>query len=86
MAKMYANIPFEIISDSNLTPNSKILYGVIKGLTYKDGYCYASNKYLGKILEVDTRTITRLVSNLINNNFIRAKYYDQTKRSIYIVK
>ena len=55
----YAVIPATILFDKELKPNEKLLYAVITALSNKEGYCYASNTYLGE------RTVINMYNNFI---------------------
>ena len=39
-------IPGDVLEDDNLPDGAKILYGKIARLSYKNGYCWASNEAL----------------------------------------
>ena len=65
----YAVIPSTILFNNDLKPNEKLLYAVITVLSNKEGYCYASNAYLGKLFNVIPHTISIWVSNLKNKGF-----------------
>ena len=66
----YAVIPSTILFNNDLKPNEKLLYAVITVLSNKEGYCYASNAYLGKLFNVVPHTISIWVSNLKNRGFL----------------
>ena len=74
MYEKYSKIPLSIKNNKNLSSNAKLLYGDIQLLCYKNGFCFASNKHLGDILSVTERTITRLLSELEKNNYIKIEY------------
>ena len=59
----YAVIPATILFDKELKPNEKLLYAVITALSNKEGYCYASNTYLGDLFNVVPHTISIWVSH-----------------------
>jgi DNA-binding MarR family transcriptional regulator len=80
----YIVIPEKILNNKELCINAKILLAKINLLSYEKGYCYASNKYLGNLIDVSSRTITRLISELKNANLITIKYSDDNERRIYI--
>ena len=84
MYEKYSKIPLSIKNNKNLSSNAKLLYGDIQLLCYKNGFCFASNKHLGDILSVTERTITRLLSELEKNNYIKIEY-SRNKRKIYLV-
>lgn len=83
MSNNYIKIPINILEDENLSSNAKILYGRLKLLSHKDGYCFASNNHLANLLKVSTRTITRLIKQLELYNYIKIVYSTQYKRKIY---
>lgn len=66
----YAVIPSSILFNKELKPNEKLLYAVITVLSNKEGYCYASNAYLGNLFNVIPHTISIWVSNLNRKGFI----------------
>ena len=67
----YSIIPDVVLFSEKLSSNEKVLYSVILSLSNKEGYCYATNKYLGKLFNVNNRTISRWISKLRTQNFIR---------------
>ena len=82
MYDKYSKIPRYII-ESKLCSNAKLLYGEISLLCYKEGFCYANNKYFSKQLKLTERTITKLLGLLDDANFIRLEYC-KNKRKIYL--
>lgn len=66
----FAVIPATVLFNNELKPNEKLLYALITALSNKEGYCYASNKYLGEKLGVDPKTITSWLADLRKFNYI----------------
>lgn len=66
----FAVIPATVLFNNSLKPNEKLLYALITALSNKEGYCYASNKYLGEKLGVDPKTITSWLADLRKYNYI----------------
>ncbi len=66
----FAVIPATVLFNNSLKPNEKLLYAMITALSNKEGYCYASNRYLGEKLNVDPKTVSSWISNLRNNGHI----------------
>lgn len=66
----YSVIPATILFNEKLKPNEKLLYAIITSLSNKEGYCYASNKYLGEKLGVDHVTVSRWITDLRRNNYV----------------
>ncbi len=59
--------------------------GYISLLCHQNGYCYATNSFLGKTLKVTPRTITRLIRELKDANLITISYTEDRIRRIYLV-
>lgn len=66
----FAVIPATVLFNNSLKPNEKLLYALITALSNKEGYCFASNKYLGEKLGVDPKTITSWLADLRKYNYI----------------
>ena len=66
----FAVIPATVLFNNELKPNEKLLYALITALSNKEGYCYASNKYLGEKLGVDHKTVSRWIANLRRYNYL----------------
>ena len=69
----YAIIPAEVRYDKNLKDKAKLLYGEIVALSNKDGYCYASNKYFSDLYGISTTTVSLLIKDLIDKNYITSE-------------
>lgn len=66
----YAILPAAVRYDKNLTANAKLLYAEITSLTYKTGYCYASNEYFAGIYETSQRSIQIWMQQLEEAGYI----------------
>ncbi len=70
-------IPTHILSDLQISPTAKLLYGVIDSFQRKSGVCYATNDRLAQELaNCSERTVCRCVAELKDAGFI---VIDQTK-------
>ena len=78
----YSIIPTEILFNKDLKANEKLLYAIIYSLSNKEGYCFASNKYLAKKLGVNYKTISSWISNLRNKKYISTKIITNEKKQI----
>jgi len=67
----YAVIPADVRYDDRIPANAKLLYGEISALIGAEGYCFASNQYFSKIYGMSNDTITRLITKLEQNGYIR---------------
>ena len=63
-ASLYAVIPASVRYDARLTPNAKLLYGELSALTMTEGYCWATNQYLGDLFKLSKDTAYRLLKQL----------------------
>jgi len=69
----YMVIPATVWNDEQLTANAKLLYGHISTLSHKSGECWASNEYFAKVLDIEERSIRRLIDLLEERNHISKK-------------
>ena len=77
----YSVIPATVLYNKDLKANEKLLYAIITSLACKEGYCFASNKYLAEKLS--------WISDLRDKNFvivelIRNENKQIIQRRIYI--
>ena len=79
----YVEVPMIALLDNDISSTSKLLMGLITTLTMKEGFCYASNKYLSNLLKVSRRTITSCISSLKRKNYIKVEN-DPNMRKIYL--
>jgi len=79
----YVEVPMIVLLDNDISSTSKLLMGLITTLTMKEGFCYASNKYLSNLLKVSRRTITSCISSLKRKNYIKVEN-DPNMRKIYL--
>lgn len=68
-------IPAEVIFNDNLTWREKGLFGFINNLaSNQEGYCWATNCYLGRCIEVRPETISAMISKLHNEGYLTLEY------------
>lgn len=84
----YAIIPANVRYDKELKDKAKLLYGEITALCNEKGYCWATNNYFANLYGVTKETISRLISNLANKDYVRVEIIYEGKqiieRRIYI--
>lgn len=81
--RYFVAVPRIILNDLSCSQTDKLLFGIINSLSNNKEYCYASNSYLAKELNVGTKTISNSLSNLKKLNYINIKY-EKDKRMIYL--
>jgi len=63
-------IPPAILCRKDLSANEKLLWGRINGLTTKEGYCFASNEWLGEQIGLSSSTVSDIISSLVRKNLL----------------
>ena len=81
----YAVIPASVRYNDKLTPNAKLLYGEITALCNEKGFCWATNKYFSDLYKVSEVSISKWVSQLKDEAFIRTETDHDGKRKIYLI-
>jgi biotin operon repressor len=61
-----------------------LVYGEVLALTKREGYCWASNQYLADGLKSSSRTISRSISNLAKNGYLRVEIKENYRRYLYV--
>lgn len=79
----YVEVPMVVLLDKDISSTTKLLMGLITTLSRKDGFCYASNRYLSNLLKVSKRTITSSITVLRRKNYIKVDSEDNA-RKIYL--
>lgn len=83
MDNKYVKTPISVLTDKSISPNTKLLYGVIVVLSCVRDYCFVDNRYLAETLNTTNRTITRLIKGLKDSNYIYITN-EKYKRKIHI--
>lgn len=85
----YTVLPAQVRYHKKLSASQKILYSEISTLSKKDGYCFASNAHLARLMDTSPRTIRRWLDSLKANNLIKMSYQIKDKvveqRKIFMV-
>ena len=76
----YVEVPMIVLADIDISSTTKLLMGLITTLSIKDGYCYASNRYLSNLLKVSKRTISSSITALKRKNYIKVENEDSTRK------
>ena len=87
----WALIPASVRYDKELPPNAKLLYGEVTARSDKLGYCYAQNSYFSDLFGLSERSVTRLLSTLVDRGYLRVDVVRDTatqevlERRIYAI-
>jgi len=81
----YSITPAEV-RYANITNGAKMLYWEITALANKEWFCWANNEYFAQLYWVSSITISRWITSLKENWFVRIIFEnnDFSKRKIYI--
>jgi DNA-binding MarR family transcriptional regulator len=66
----YATIQSRILCATDISANQKLLIALIANLSNAKGYCFASNEYLGKRLNIKKDSVRKLLTDLEDKNYI----------------
>ncbi len=80
----YAIIPADVRYNKNITANAKLLYGEITALCNKEGFCWASNQYFATLYNVHKDTISKWVSELVDEEYIYFTVLENNYRQIFL--
>ena len=68
----FITIPYDLLARTDLTASEKNLMGLLNSLSAKEGYCYASNAYLGNALGIGVSGIRKCIYKLESMNLIKS--------------
>ncbi len=88
LESMWVVIPWSILTAKQLTSTEKLIYGEISALQRRDGYCRASNEYLGAAIGVHPNSVSRIIRKLRKMEILTIDFEDcngKTKRRIYLL-
>ena len=70
----YIIVPAVVRYDGRLPLGSRLLYGEIKALSNKHGFCFASNGWFAKRYDVTDVTVSNWISKLKKCKYIQISY------------
>jgi hypothetical protein len=76
-------IPATVRYSKQVCASAKVLYGDIKALSFKLGYCSASNDYFAFLYQVDDKTISEWVNQLYLAGFIKRNVLKSHERHLF---
>ena len=82
----HTTLPPQVRFDQKLPANAKLLYAEVKALCDQQGYCWASNQYLGSLYGVHRETISLWLRQLRERKLIRIQLIPEAgnQRRIYL--
>jgi len=86
----YSILTAKVRYDTNLSWFEKVLMAEISALSNKTGQCWASNKWFGEVFNQSIRTISRAISKLEEQKYIKVSFEysesNMTKRIIQMTE
>lgn len=81
----FAVVPMAVLNNKKISGDEKILYSLLSGLSYEEGYAYATNDYLMAHFDVSERTLQRWIKHLEEACLIRVERVNGHGRKIFVV-
>lgn len=81
----WGQIPASVRYDKDISPSAKVLYAEIQALTNMRGICWATNKHLAKLYDVQPTTISEWVKQLEDAGYVRTKIIEGGFRGISVL-
>ena len=77
-------IPYEILTNENLSDKEKYIYSLILFFSKNDGYCTITNKYLAAIINLSDTRVSKLISSLSKKKYVKVitNFQDTTRQII----
>lgn len=74
-------IPFEILTNKDLSDKEKLIYSIILYFSKEKDYCSVSNNQLAKLLNLTTNHVSKLISSLNSKKYVKVilKYRKDSK-------
>lgn len=83
MSKSHGKLYYDLLND-NLSKSTIVLFTLLLSNANQKGYAFGSNKYYAEKLKCSTRTISTLIKNLVDKNYIIIEHPKSFRRKIYI--
>lgn len=71
--KYYSIVNKNYISSNELNSPDKLLLIHITALCYKEGFCYATNRFFADIYVYDRKTISRFINKLVDRKILDSR-------------
>lgn len=83
MSKNHGKLYYDLLDD-NLSKSAIVFFTLLLSNSNQKGYAFGSNKYYADKLKCSTRTITSLISALIDKGYITVENSKNFRRKIFI--
>lgn len=79
-SSQFLMLTYDILTDERLTDFERILYSAITGLCRKEGYCWASNAYIAKMLNKSESRVIDSITKLVNLGYLKREVAYKKKK------
>lgn len=79
-SSQFLMLTYDILTDERLTDFERILYSAITGLCRKEGYCWASNAYIAKMLNKSESRVIDSITKLVNLGYLKREVVYKKKK------
>lgn len=79
-SSQFLMLTYDILTDERLTDFERILYSAITGLCRKEGYCWASNAYIAKMLNKSESRVIDSITKLVNLGYLEREVVYKKKK------
>lgn len=79
-SSQFLMLTYDILTDERLTDFERILYSAITGLCRKEGYCWASNAYIAKMLNKSEGRVKDSITKLVNLGYLKRELVYKKKK------
>jgi len=83
MNNNFGKLYYELLKD-DLSKSSVILFTLLLSNSMQKGFAYGTNKYYADMLNCTTRTISKLIKELVDKNYLFISNPKSFRRKIYI--
>ena len=83
MSKNHGKMYYDLLED-NLSKSAIVFFTLLLSNSNQKGYAFGSNKYYSDKLKCSTRTISTLITTLIDKGYITVEHPKSFRRKIYI--
>ncbi len=83
MNNNFGKLYYELLKD-DLSKSAVILFTLLLSNSMQKGFAYGTNKYYADMLNCTTRTISKLIKELVDKNYLSIRNPKSFRRKIYI--
>ena len=84
LSSSFIRVPESIVRNYQLSAGAKLLFAEILSLSQRYGFCFASNEYLGTCTSLTSRTVSKRIKELKEENLIEIENPKGRNRKIYV--